>query len=85
VSDLQQGGEHDEARGRIRQIIARAALYTYGFLAAGFAVAIGGSAIVAWFLHRAGMPFLATWLAVSIIVLLPPMLVFVWQAVRDRR
>lgn len=81
----QDGTGHDEARGRIRQIITRAAVYTYGFLAAGFAVAIGGSALVAWFLHRAGMPFLPTWLAISIIVLLPPMLVFVWQAVRDRR
>ena len=85
MSQLQQDGEHEEARGRIRRIIARAALYTYGFLAAGFAVAIGGSALVAWFLHRAGMPFLPTWLAISVIVLLPPMLVFVWQALRDRR
>jgi hypothetical protein len=85
VSPNQNGGENEEARGHIRQIIARAAMYTYGFLAAGFAVALGGSALVAWFLHRAGMPFLPTWLAISIIVLLPPMLVFVWQAVRDRR
>lgn len=81
----QESGAHEEARGRIRRIIVQATLYTWGFLAAGFAVALGGSALVAWFLHRAGMPFLPTWAAISIIVLLPPMLVFVWRAVRDRQ
>jgi hypothetical protein len=74
-----------EARGRMRSVLARATRYTYGFLAAGFGVALAGTAIVAWFLHRLGMPFPQTWLALLIIVLLPPMLTFVWRAVRDRR
>jgi len=74
-----------DARHNMARIIRKASLYTYAFLAAGLAVALGGSALLAFLLHRAGLPFKPTWIGLSIIVLLPPAVMFVWRAVRDRR
>lgn len=67
-----------------RRIILRAQLYTYGFLAAALFVAFAGSAMVAWILSRTGLPFLKTWIAILIIVLLPSLVTMVWRAVRER-
>jgi FtsH-binding integral membrane protein len=76
--------EIERSAARRRQIMQRARMYTYGFLAAALAVAFGGSTIVAWVLSRTGLPFLQTWIVVLIIVLLPSLVTMVWRAVRDR-
>jgi hypothetical protein len=73
----------EAARRRIRQILRTASLYAWGFFALAFATALGGAALVAWALTRAGLPFLESWLVVSTIVLLPSLLGIVWRALRD--
>lgn len=75
-------GDPDAARRR--QILRRAALYTWGFLGAAVLVAIGGSAFVAWLLSRAGFPFRTTWLVIAAIVVLPSLLGLVIRAVREQ-
>jgi FtsH-binding integral membrane protein len=80
---VSQLSEDHERRRRI--ILRRAALYTYGFLAAGLIVAIGGSALVAMLMARGGLPFLQTWLVITAIVLIPSLLGLVIRAVRAHR
>jgi hypothetical protein len=78
------GGNGEEAaRRRIRLILRKASLYAWGFFALALATALGGAALVAWVLARAGLPFLESWLVVSGIVLLPSLLGIVWRALRD--
>ena len=74
----------EEARRGVRRILRRATLYTWGFFVAAILVALGGSALLAWMLTRVGLPFIETWLAVTIIVLLPSLIGIVWRNVRDR-
>jgi FtsH-binding integral membrane protein len=81
---MMQPNERDESARRRRAIVQRASLYTYGFLAAALVVAVAGSAVVAWIMTGAGLPFVVTWIAVLIIVLLPSLIRMVWQAVRNR-
>jgi FtsH-binding integral membrane protein len=76
--------EFDRSAEVRRRIIMRAQLYTYGFLAAALAIAFGGSAMVAWILSRTGLPFVKTWIAILIIVLMPSLVTVVWRAVRER-
>lgn len=73
----------DEARRRIRSILRKASLYAWGFFALAFATALGGAALVAWMLTRAGLPFIESWLVVSAIVLLPSLIGIVWRALRE--
>ena len=73
--------EHDSAR---RQIVRRATLYSVGFLAAGIIIAVGGAALVAWLLTRAGLPFMKTWLVVTAIIVLPGLLATIWKLIRGR-
>jgi hypothetical protein len=54
-----------------RRILWRATLYTYAFLIAALVLGVGGAALIAALLARAGLPFLRTWLTVSALVLLP--------------
>lgn len=77
-------GQGDEARRNVRRIVLRASLYAWGFLVAAILVALGGSALLAWLLTRIGLPFVRTWITVSIIVLLPSLIGIVWRTVRDR-
>lgn len=66
-------GEPDrEARVR-RGILRRAFFYSYGMLAITLVVAVGGSALIAWALSRAGLPFRATWLVLAVVVMTPPL------------
>ncbi|MCI0434630.1 MAG: hypothetical protein L0271_13465 [Gemmatimonadetes bacterium] len=67
-----------------RRILARANLYTRGFLVTAIVVATGGSALIAWIMSGVGLPFLQTWIVILIIVLLPSLLTLVWRAVRSR-
>jgi FtsH-binding integral membrane protein len=73
--------EHAEVRRRIRR---KATLYTYGFMLAAIGVALGGSALIAWLLTASGLPFIRTWIVLSLIVLLPSLLGIVWRALRER-
>jgi len=76
--ELERGAE---AR---RRILARASLYTWGFLVTALVIATGGSALIAWIMSGVGLPFVKTWIAFLIIVLLPSLLTMVWRAVRGR-
>lgn len=73
-----------EARVR-RDILRRASLYSYGMLAFTLAVAIGGSALIAWVLSRGGLPFRETWMVLTAIVLIPPLLRIAFNAIRRKK
>lgn len=72
---------HAEAR---RQIVRRATLYSVGFLAAGLGIAVVGAALIAWLLSRGPLPFMQTWLVVTLIVVLPALAAAVWKLIRNR-
>ncbi len=74
----------EEFERRRRAILRRATVYTWGFLGVGLAIAVGGSALVAWLMARTGLPFLATWGVITGIVLLPSLIGLVVRAVRER-
>jgi ABC-type Fe3+ transport system permease subunit len=65
-----------------KRILRRASYYTIGFFLMAVIVAGVGSALVAWFLTLSGLPFRATWIALTISVLVIPVLVMTGNAVR---
>ncbi|HEX6307904.1 MAG TPA: hypothetical protein VFZ69_06940 [Longimicrobiales bacterium] len=68
-----------------RSIVRKATLYSVGFLAAGLIVALAGAALVAWLLSRGDrLPFLETWLIVTVIIVLPGLVAALWKLIRDR-
>jgi hypothetical protein len=74
-----------DPEARVRQrLVRRATLYTFGFIAAGLAVAVGGAALVSWMLTRAGQPFVRTWVIVTVVVVLPGLIATVWKVLRER-
>lgn len=73
----------DQDRVR-RQILRRATLYTVGFLGAGLFIALAGAALVAWMLGRVGLPFMRTWLIVTLIVVLPGLIAATWKTLRGK-
>lgn len=77
--------DFDTRRKERRAILKRSAMYSFGLMLTTGAVALAGGAAIAGVLSLRGMPFLYTWLAVSAIVLLLPVLAHVWRAVRQRR
>jgi FtsH-binding integral membrane protein len=81
MTGSQRRDEHAETRRRIHR---KATLYTYGFMLAAIGVAFGGSALVAWLLSTTGLPFVRTWIVLSVVVLLPSLLGIVWRALRER-
>lgn len=78
------GGAPGDREAR-RRILRRASLFTLGFSLAAIAVAVAGSALVAWFLSITGLPFRATWLSLSGFVLAVPLAGQLVGAVRERR
>jgi Sec-independent protein secretion pathway component TatC len=72
------------ARARRQRQIHRAGLYTYGFLAAALGIAAVGAALVAWLMSRTGLPFLETWIVLTLVILVPSGIALVWRAVRER-
>jgi Sec-independent protein secretion pathway component TatC len=72
------------ARARRQRQIHRAGLYTYAFLAAGVGIAAVGAALIAWLLSRTGLPFLETWIVLTLVILVPSGIALVWRAVRER-
>jgi hypothetical protein len=74
-----------DPEARVRQrLVRRATLYAFGFIAAGVVLAVGGAALVAWLLTRAGQPFMRTWVIATILVLLPGVSATLWKVLRDR-
>ncbi len=73
--------EGHEARQRI---LRRASLYTAGFVLMTLAVAIVGSALIAWFLSITGLPFRTTWIVLTLTVLAIPMLGMAGSELRRR-
>lgn len=72
-----------------RRLARRAALYSWGLYASAVAVALGGAAILAWWLAPIlGVPFLRAWLLGSAFLLGLPLvahaLLRAWQARRGR-
>lgn len=61
--------EFDRERKRI---LRRLALLTWGVWAAAAGLALAGGALIAWLFQIAGLPFLRTWLIVSVILLAVP-------------
>jgi uncharacterized membrane protein len=62
---------HREAR---RGILRRVTLWTFIYIFTAVAVAVGGAALLAWFVSRAGLPYLETWLVLALALLLLPAL-----------
>lgn len=79
--NVPQRDPHAEAR---RRIVRRATLYSVGFLAAGVIIAVAGAAFVAWLLSRGSLPFMQTWLVVTLIIVLPGLAAAVWKLIRNR-
>lgn len=65
-----------------RRIVRRASFYTIGFISTTLVVAAAGSALIAWFLTLSGLPFRATWLALTLTVLAVPPLGMAGGALR---
>lgn len=59
-------------------------MYLYGSLSAALVIAFGGAALIALLLRSTGLPFLTTWLVLSLVVLVPSALAVVWRAVKER-
>lgn len=64
--------EYDEER---RRIIRQISVLTWGLTAGAIFFAILGGALLAWIFTGAGLPFLRTWLIVSLLLLAVPLAV----------
>jgi hypothetical protein len=83
---VRPGGDEPDREARVRRdILRRASLYSYGMLALTLAVAVGGSALIAWALSLGGLPFLGTWIGLAVIVLAPPLVRVAVNALRARK
>jgi hypothetical protein len=65
-----------------QRILRRATLYTAGFISVTVGVATAGSALIAWFLSVSGLPFRLTWIALTLIVLVVPLVGMMVGALR---
>jgi uncharacterized membrane protein len=55
-----------------RRIIRKISILTWGLVVAAILLAIGGGALLAFFLQGAGLPFLRTWVILSLLLLAVP-------------
>lgn len=78
-------GREQAYRRERRRIVRRATSLTAGLVAATLGVAVAGGALVALLLSFAGMPFLPTWVVVTLIVLGIPLIGQVVGALRRGR
>ena len=69
-------GPDDFDRQR-RRILRKISLLTWGLIGAAVLLAIGGGAIIAWLFQGAGLPFIRTWIILSLLLLAVPVLVHV--------
>ena len=65
----------DEFDRERRRIIRRMGLLTWGLGAAAVLLAVGGGALIAWFFERMGYPFVRTWIVISLLLILVPVMV----------
>jgi membrane protein implicated in regulation of membrane protease activity len=74
--------DYDKER---RQIIRQLSVLTWSLVAGALFFAILGGALLAWIFTGAGLPFLRTWLIVSLLLLLVPLAVHVapWPRRKD--
>lgn len=79
-----RGGPHDSYREERRKILRRATLHVYLTWLAALLVGVLGSAVVAWFFSRAGLPFRETWIVVAIIVIVVPLIGMAVGEIRRR-
>jgi len=79
---MQRRMDHDPER--MRAAVRRAGLYSALFIVAAVLVAVVGAALVAWLLTFTGMPFLITWLIVSLVIVLPGLAGALWRLYRER-
>lgn len=63
-----------------RRVLRKVSFLTWGLLGGAVVLAIGGGALVAWFFAAAGLPFLRTWVVVSVLLLGVPSLVHLLAA-----
>ena len=81
---MTEGNGRDPGAETRKRIVFRATLYVYGFMTAAIVVAIGGAALVALLVSRAGLPFVKTWIVLSVVILLPSLIMLVWRALKER-
>lgn len=77
--------EPEPQKEKRRRILRQAMLFTWGFFLAAVVVAVVGSALVAWLLSTTGLPFLETWIVLSVVVLLIPLIGIGVEAIRAKR
>ena len=58
-----------------RKILRKLGVLTWSLYGAIVVLAIGGGALVAWFFQGAGLPFRRTWLIMSLLLVMVPLLV----------
>jgi len=83
---MKQHHETIEREAQVRRdILRRASLFSYGMLTVTLVVAVGGAALIALVLSSAGdLPFRETWLVLTALVLVPPLLRIAFRALRNR-
>lgn len=74
----------DHERERRRVIVRKARLLTAGFFVMAVVVAVAGGALVAWLLSLGGLPFLETWIVVTVLLLLVPVIGLLVGSRRER-
>jgi uncharacterized membrane protein len=69
---------------RIADAARRAGVYSAFLVGAAVVVGVLGAALVAWLLTFTGLPFLTTWLIVSLVIVLPGLGGALWRLYRER-
>ncbi len=70
-----------------RRIVRQISVITWGLAAGAVVMAVIGGALLAWILIGAGLPFLRTWLIVSVLLLAIPAAVHLspWPRKKDEQ
>lgn len=71
-------GRPEDLDAERRRIVRRLAFLTWGLRILAGLLAVGGGAILAWMLSLTGMPFVRTWVNVSLLLILVPVAVHLW-------
>jgi len=77
--------DEESLREERRRIVRRITLWTYAFALAAVLIGLLGGALLAWILTGLGLPFLRTWLMLSIVLVLVPIMIHVGQSIREAR
>ncbi len=77
--------DEESLREERRRIVRRITLWTYAFALAAILIGLLGGALLAWILTGLGLPFLRTWLLLSMVLVLVPIMIHVGQSIREVR